>query len=397
MFLGDCDRLIANIEPPMNELNASRALQHVNVFSGQHLIGTWNPAAGKVYYAYSDWLGTKRYEADGAGTYVNSWTSLPFGDNETALGTGTDATEHHFTGKEHDAESGLDYFQARYYQSQTGRWLLPDWSETPVPVPYATFANPQSLNLYTYVGNNPVNQVDADGHVSSQNATSYPPGSVAAIHMLLCAEPDSGEPGCLEGNIDAIMDGAIPVHPSEERIAYLQQLADQKPNPPPPPPIPPIIVTVEVQGTSGGCNPSKDIACQLAYNQWRRSQESKKKAPNNGPTWSQKNKTCLNTINNTPDGKFYNFFSPLSMIPGIGPDWQGSIAEDVGGGTAKFVAFKFFQGAGANWAGTGLGVIGKTVSGAIEGVAEGVLAPVAAAATVGQLTVHAGCAISAAF
>ena len=162
----------------MTELNASRAVQHVNVFSGPHLIGTWNPAAGKVYYAYSDWLpphgrrpvhggpelGTKRYEADGSGTYVNSWTSLPFGDNETALGTGTDATEHHFTGKEHDAESGLDYFKARYYQSQTGRWLLPDWSETPVPVPYATFTNPQSLNLYTYVGNNPVNAVDADGH-----------------------------------------------------------------------------------------------------------------------------------------------------------------------------------------------------------------------------------------
>jgi len=85
------------------------------------------------------------------------------------------------------------------------------------------------------------------------------------------------------------------------------------------------------------------------------------------------------------------------MIPGIGPDWQGSAAEDLGGGAAKYVAFKFFQGAGANWAGTGLGVIGNTVSGAIEGVAEGVLAPVAAAATVGQLTVHAGCAISAAF
>ena len=32
-------------------------------------------------------------------------------------------------------------------------------------------------------------------------------------------------------------------------------------------------------------------------------------APNNGQTWSQKNKTCLNTINNTPDGKFYNTFS----------------------------------------------------------------------------------------
>ena len=112
-------------------------------------------------------MGTKRYEADGSGTYVNSWTSLPFGDNETALGVGVDATEHHFTGKEHDAESGLDYFKARYYQSQTGRWLLPDWSETPVPVPYASFTNPQSLNLYTYVGNNPVNAVDADGHVQN--------------------------------------------------------------------------------------------------------------------------------------------------------------------------------------------------------------------------------------
>ena len=174
------------------ELNASRVLQHVNVFSGQHLIGTWNPAAGKVYYAYSDWLGTKRYEADGAGTYVNSWTSLPFGDNETALGTGPDATEHHFTGKEHDVESGLDYFKARYYQSQTGRWLLPDWSETPVPVPYASFTNPQSLNLYTYVGNNPVNAVDADGHVEpGSNVSSASENPDLQAHSQLCAAGSS--------------------------------------------------------------------------------------------------------------------------------------------------------------------------------------------------------------
>jgi hypothetical protein len=41
-------------------------------------------------------------------------------------------------------------------------------------------------------------------------------------------------------------------------------------------------------------------------------------APNNGPTWSQQNKNCLNTINNTPDGKFYNTFSYTSAL--IGPD-----------------------------------------------------------------------------
>ena len=32
-------------------------------------------------------------------------------------------------------------------------------------------------------------------------------------------------------------------------------------------------------------------------------------APNNGPTWKQKNQDCLNKINSTPDGKFYNFFN----------------------------------------------------------------------------------------
>ncbi|MGB8259956.1 MAG: hypothetical protein WCE75_06380, partial [Terracidiphilus sp.] len=49
------------------ELNASLVVQHANVYSGSHLVGTLNSTNGKVYYAYSDWLGTKRYEADGAG------------------------------------------------------------------------------------------------------------------------------------------------------------------------------------------------------------------------------------------------------------------------------------------------------------------------------------------
>lgn len=68
------------------------------------------------------------------------------------------------TGKERDAESGLDYFGARYYASTMGRWLSPDWSEKPTAVPYADFAHPQSLNLYQYEGNNPLANADKDGH-----------------------------------------------------------------------------------------------------------------------------------------------------------------------------------------------------------------------------------------
>jgi len=70
-----------------------------------------------------------------------------------------------YTGKERDAESGLDYFGARYYSSGVGRWMSPDWSSSPSGVPYATLGDPQSLNLYEYVRNNPLSQVDADGHV----------------------------------------------------------------------------------------------------------------------------------------------------------------------------------------------------------------------------------------
>ena len=130
------------------ELNASFVVQHVNVYSGSHLIGTLK--GGAVYHAYSDWLGTKRYETNGSGAYSNSWPasrSAIAGDRARRL-TGCHRSTS-LTGREHDNESGLDYFAARYYQSQTGRWLLPDWSATPVPVPYATFSNPQSLNLYT--------------------------------------------------------------------------------------------------------------------------------------------------------------------------------------------------------------------------------------------------------
>jgi len=70
----------------------------------------------------------------------------------------------HFTGKERDAETGLDYFGARYLSSAQGRWTSPDWSAVPQAVPYGTLGDPQTLNLYAYVRNNPLGSADADGH-----------------------------------------------------------------------------------------------------------------------------------------------------------------------------------------------------------------------------------------
>jgi RHS repeat-associated protein len=73
-----------------------------------------------------------------------------------------------FTGKERDSESGLDNFGARYFTSSLGRFMTPDWAARPTTVPYAVFGDPQTLNLYTYIENEPINRADADGHQAGE-------------------------------------------------------------------------------------------------------------------------------------------------------------------------------------------------------------------------------------
>jgi|WetSurMetagenome_2_1015567.scaffolds.fasta_scaffold76381_2 RHS repeat-associated protein len=61
--------------------------------------------------------------------------------------------------KERDAETGLDYFGARYLSSAQGRWTSPD-SGT---ITSRHLANPQKWNKYAYVINNPLANFDPDG------------------------------------------------------------------------------------------------------------------------------------------------------------------------------------------------------------------------------------------
>ena len=80
------------------------------------------------------------------------------------------------SGKERDTETGLDYFGARYYSSNLGRFLSPDeftggpmdlYGPNPTvagPLPYADITNPQSLTKYSYTYNNPLRYIDNDGH-----------------------------------------------------------------------------------------------------------------------------------------------------------------------------------------------------------------------------------------
>lgn len=149
----------------VTELNGSAQWQHTNVYaSGGRLLATYTPSSGSYHYNLTDWLGTKRMQTTANGNVEETCVSYPFGDGLSCVGS-ADATEQHFTGKDRDAETGLDYFGARYYSSNFGRFMTPDWAAAPTDVPYAQFGDPQSLNLYGYVNNNPNTGIDGDGHV----------------------------------------------------------------------------------------------------------------------------------------------------------------------------------------------------------------------------------------
>ncbi len=120
------------------------------------------PAGPSVYYYIEDQLGTSRVITDSAGNICYDADFYPFGGERPVVNT---CPQHYkFTSKERDPESNLDYFEARFYSSQTGRFMSPDWSKNPQGVPYADFNDPQTLNLYGYVRNDPTSKEDVDGH-----------------------------------------------------------------------------------------------------------------------------------------------------------------------------------------------------------------------------------------
>jgi RHS repeat-associated protein len=82
---------------------------------------------------------------------------LPFGEISQENSTGADTVTAKFTGQEDDAELGLYYYNARYYDPAIGRFLSAD---PVVPNP----RNAQSFNRYSYVANNPVSHYDPSGN-----------------------------------------------------------------------------------------------------------------------------------------------------------------------------------------------------------------------------------------
>ena len=132
-------------------------------------------------YLTADHLGSTRLITKQDGSVDRTYDYLPFGEEYSPVSPiypqlgGPNSIK--FTSKERDAETGLDYFEARYLSSAQGRFTSPDefpggivdpftgqQVSQPGPLPYADITDPQTLNKYGYVRNNPLRYTDPDGH-----------------------------------------------------------------------------------------------------------------------------------------------------------------------------------------------------------------------------------------
>ena len=125
-----------------------------NIISGGVVLGQIRKVYGtseEYEYFYLDNLGSRRVVLDASGSVLDRFSYSAYG--EVTHVTGSNSSLASFTGKGYDA-TGLIYFNARYYDPATGRFITEDPSR-------------DGVNWYGYCGNNPLNFVDPDGRYSN--------------------------------------------------------------------------------------------------------------------------------------------------------------------------------------------------------------------------------------
>jgi RHS repeat-associated protein len=138
-------------------LTASGSSGVTNITSNvDHLSSVASSYGTTTTYYHSDHLGSARMMSSVNGYPLWQATYLPFGYEQSAQSTPNTLK---FATYKRDSESGLDYAKFRYYGSQYGRFMTPD----PAGLATQDLTNPQSLNRYAYVWNNPIDATDSYG------------------------------------------------------------------------------------------------------------------------------------------------------------------------------------------------------------------------------------------
>ncbi|HKS30569.1 MAG TPA: SpvB/TcaC N-terminal domain-containing protein [Pyrinomonadaceae bacterium] len=119
-------------------------------------------AVPEARYLLSNHVGSVTMELDEQARVLRYSDYYPYGEQSVSITTETEPRmlQLGFSGKEHDAETGFNYFGGRYYQASWARWLTPD------PIGEAG-----GINLYLYVKDNPATLVDPDGFMPTLRST----------------------------------------------------------------------------------------------------------------------------------------------------------------------------------------------------------------------------------
>lgn len=136
-----------------SEVNGTTIENTTYYFANSERVAQKNPDGSMLYY-HTDHLGSTGAVTNQTGAVVESVSYIPYGEMSSHTGA---ATKYFYTGKEQDTESGLYYYGARYYEPRIMRFVQPD---TIIQDLY----NPQNLNRYSYVINNPLRYTDPTGN-----------------------------------------------------------------------------------------------------------------------------------------------------------------------------------------------------------------------------------------
>lgn len=159
-YIWEGDSVIAEYTDPSGAVMPQWSRNYI--YLGSRLLASQEPngTGGEIVrYHHADRLGTRLITNDTDTTYFQQ-ANFPFGTAlEAESSSGTNPTTRRFTTYDRSSTSGLDYAVNRTYDSRQGRFTQPD----PLGVGAVNLADPQSLNMYSYVGNDPMNRVDPNG------------------------------------------------------------------------------------------------------------------------------------------------------------------------------------------------------------------------------------------
>jgi RHS repeat-associated protein len=161
---------------PNKYYNTDGTKKTKQIYAGDRLVATieTNGATVTPYYVHTDHLLGSNVVTDGSGAKVQLLDYYPYGDVRLDEKAGSFNEQRQYIGQMHDADTDLEYLNARYYKADTGRFMSQDpihlfvgdelvvSSQTSQSL-RTYLSDPQQLNSYSYATNNPITNKDPSG------------------------------------------------------------------------------------------------------------------------------------------------------------------------------------------------------------------------------------------